>query len=173
VIAEWKTASENNTSRYELELAKGNEEYRQNHFIKIGTVASNGTSSTEQHYQFVDGENNKSGVRYYRLKIIDNDGRFIYSVIRPVVFDNEVKWQVYPNPSAGLFNLVYQVAAGEVIATKLYDVNGKQVQQSRMTADGFVQKATIDLRENRYAPGLYLLEIMAGDEKRVFRLIKQ
>ena len=112
VLAEWTTASENN-DRYEIELAKGNDQYHQNQFVKIGEVNSNGNSATEQHYSFIDMENNKSGVRYYRLKIIDNDGRFNYSAVRPVVFNDEVKWQVYPNPSSGVFNLVYQAGTGE------------------------------------------------------------
>ena len=108
VLAEWVTASENNTARFEIELARGNEEFRQNIFSKIGEVSSQGNSTTEQRYQFTDFENNKSGVRYYRLKIVDLDGKFAYSPIRPVVFDDEIKWQVYPNPSSGLFNLVCQ-----------------------------------------------------------------
>ncbi|MGH2552721.1 MAG: S8 family serine peptidase, partial [Chitinophagaceae bacterium] len=86
VIAEWATASEFNVNRFEVELARGNSAYLQNQFIKIGEVVSIGNTSTEQHYSFIDIETNKSGVRYYRLKIIDNDGRFSYSPIRPVVF---------------------------------------------------------------------------------------
>ena len=105
VLIEWITASENNVNRFEMELAKGNDAYQQNKFIKIGEVNSRGNSTTEQQYQFTDIENNKSGIRYYRLKIIDNDGRFNYSAIRPVVFDDEINWQVYPNPSSGIFNL--------------------------------------------------------------------
>ncbi|MEO8403938.1 MAG: S8 family serine peptidase, partial [Chitinophagaceae bacterium] len=167
VLVQWTTASENNTDKYEVELAKGNDEYRQNHFVKIGEVVSNGNTTTEQHYQLIDGEANKSGVRYYRLKTIDHDGHFIYSVIRPIVFNDEVKWQIYPNPSNGLFNLMYQSAAGETIGIKLYDVNGKLVQQSQLLADGFVQKTSIDIRERKYTQGLYLLEITSGDQKKV------
>jgi hypothetical protein len=173
VLAEWTTASERNTARFEIELAKGNAEFQQNHFIKIGEVSSNGNTTTEQHYSFTDIENNKSGIRYYRLKIVDIDGRFSYSAVRPVVFNDEILWQVYPNPSQGVFNLVYQANQGDNINIKVYDINGKLVQQTGLIANGFVQKQIIDLQPAKFAAGLYLLNVAAGENKQVFRLIKQ
>jgi len=173
VLAEWVTASENNTARFEVELARGNEEYRQNNFTRIGEVSSQGNSTTEQRYQFTDFENNKSGVRYYRLKIVDLDGKFAYSPIRPVVFDDEIKWQVYPNPSSGLFNLVCQATEGEFVFVKIHDVNGKLVHQLRVAANAFVQKIPVDLSGPQFSSGMYLLEVMAGDKKEVFRLVKK
>ena len=172
VVTEWVTAWEENTARFEIELAKGNNEYRQNHFVKIGEVISAGNSTSQKHYQFTDEEYDKRGVRYYRLKMIDIDGKFTYSIIRAVVFDDEVKWQVYPNPSDGIFNFVYQVNEGEAVSIKLHDINGKLVQQRIMTANAFVQKVTIDLSGPNYASGLYLLEAIAGDKKYTFRLLK-
>jgi hypothetical protein len=173
VIVQWVTASETNTARYEIELAKGNEEYRQSNFVKIGEVLSNGNSNTQQQFAFTDAENYKSGVRYYRLKIVDKDGRFSYSTVRSVVFNNEIKWQVYPNPSIGKFNLVYQAGEGETITVQVHDVNGKSVQQVNTVATGFVQKIELDMSGSQFAKGLYLLEMHAGDTKQVFRLIKQ
>lgn len=173
VVTAWITASENNTAGFEIELARGNEEYRQNHFVKIGVVNSQGNSTTEQHYQFTDAENNKQGVRYYRLKIVDQDGKFTYSSIRAVVFDEEIKWQVYPNPSSGIFNLVYQANEGESIILKIHDMNGKLIRQARLTANAFIQKSTIDLGGPQFASGMYLLEITTGDRKQMFRLLKK
>ena len=173
VLAEWTTASENNVNRFEVEVAKGNADYQQNRFEKIGQVASQGNSSQEQYYSFTDIEPGKAGARYYRLKIIENDGSFKYSAIRPVVFNRDVQWQVFPNPSNGLFNLSFQAAADEAITIKVYDVNGKTVYQNSISGSGFVQKINIDLRESRFATGLYLLEAKAGEMKQVFRLIKQ
>ena len=173
VIAEWKTASEINVARFEIEVAKGNQEFQQNHFNRIGEVNSQGNSSSEQRYNFTDMEDHKAGVRYYRLKIIDRDGGFSYSAVRPVVFNDEIAWQVYPNPSPGVFNIVYQANLGESVTMKLYDVNGKLVHQLTLPANGFVEKQNLDLQSPKYASGLYLLEVKAGDKKESFRLIKQ
>jgi hypothetical protein len=173
VLAQWKTASEFNVNRFELEVAIGNTGYQQNRFVKIGEITSRGNSVQEQEYNFTDIENNKSGVRYYRLKIIDKDGSFTYSAIRPVVFDEKIEWQVFPNPSSGTFNLSYQVSDGELLTIKLYDVHGKTVKQYSFAGSGFVQKITIDLHEPVFPSGLYLLEASAGGKKQSFRLVKQ
>ncbi len=173
VLAEWATASEYNVNRFEVEVAKGNADYQQNRFIKVGEVASQGNSVQEQRYNFTDAEFGKAGIRYYRLKIIDNDGSIKYSAIRPVVFDQEINWQVFPNPSSGIFNLGLQANDDEVITVKVYDVNGKIVYQDNAKGSGFVQKINIDLRDSKFADGLYLLEVAAGNKKQSFKLIKQ
>lgn len=172
VVANWRTATEINTSHFDIEVARGNDEYRQNRFVKIGEVASHGNSTTEQQYSFTDIENNKSGVRYYRLKIVDLDGSFTYSAIRPVVFSDDVTWQVYPNPSAGLFNFVYQLNEGERMNVRVYDAAGKVVFQQGITANGFLQKMTIDMSASVFASGLYLIEAEGAGKKETFRVIK-
>jgi hypothetical protein len=173
VLVEWKTATESNVNRYEIELAKGNDGYMYNRFVKIGEVASRGNSTTPQSYQFRDMEPGKKGVRYYRLKIVDHDGQFSYSPIRPVVFDNDMKWQLYPNPSDGLFTLAFQVNEGDFLKTRVFDINGKTIKETDTRGEGFMQKLVIDLRGAAYAPGIYLLEAGNGTFKQVFRLVKQ
>ncbi len=173
VMLNWKTASEFNVSHFEIELAKGNDEFRLNRFAKIGEVNSNGNSTIDQQYGFMDAENNKLGVRYYRLKIVDNDGSFSYSAVRSVVFTNEISWQVFPNPSSDVFNLLYQVNEGEAMTVKVYDAAGKTVYQSVVTGTGFIQKMSIDMGATVYASGLYLLEAGTGEKKQSFRLVKK
>ena len=105
--------------------------------------------------------------------MIDNDGSFTYSPIRPVVFDEEIQWQVNPNPSTGLFSLICQATDGDIISVNVYDVTGKLVQQVRQTATGFVQRIQVDLADGKFAGGLYLLDATVGDKKQSFRLLKQ
>jgi hypothetical protein len=173
VMLNWKTASEFNVSHFEIELAKSNDDFRLNRFVKIGEVNSNGNSTIDQQYGFMDAENNKLGIRYYRLKIVDNDGSFSYSAVRSVVFTNEITWQVFPNPSSDVFNLVYQVNEGEVMTIKVYDAGGKTVYQSVVTGTGFIQKMSINMGASVYASGLYLLEAGTGEKKQSFRLVKK
>jgi hypothetical protein len=173
VLVEWKTASEYNVNRFEIEVAKGLTEYQNGHFIKIGEIFSSGNSIIERNYNFTDTENGKNGVRYYRLKIVDNDNTFVYSAIRPVVFNGDVQLQVYPNPSKGAYNLVYQLNEGEKMMLKVYDATGKLVKQLQHIGNGFVQKAIIDLQSAKYGSGIYLLKIDAGEKQHQFKLIKQ
>jgi len=136
-------------------------------------VASPGNSNSERVYNFTDNEAGKSGVRYYRLKVVDRDNTFVYSPVRPVVFNDEIKWQVYPNPSNGNYSLMYQLDQNEILNVKVYDVNGKLVKQVNLTGNGFVQNAQVDLRASRFSAGVYLLLAEAGERKYSTRLIKK
>ncbi len=172
VQVEWITSNELNMDHYEVEMARGNSAYQQNSFTKIGEVMSQGNSSQHQYYSFTDTEPGKSGIRYYRLKIVDMNGTISYSAIRPVIFNDEIKWQVSPNPSSARFDLLCQAAEGTTIAVKVYDLNGRVVTEQRTIANGFVQKISVELGA-RYANGLYLLEAAAGSRKEIFKLVKQ
>ncbi len=173
VLLQWTVANEINVNRYEIQVARGNEEYRQNSFITIGKTEAVANDMDRHQYSFTDAENDKSGVRYYRLKIIDNDGSFKYSVIMPVVFNEETSWQIYPNPSQGIFNLIYQSSTGRNISVKVFDVAGKIILSKSAAASGFAEKMLIDLHSEKFAAGLYLLQTDDGVKKRSFRLLKQ
>lgn len=173
VLAEWVTADEYNVHHFEVELARGNTDYQFNSFGTIGQLPGLGNAGGEQRYSFTDRENNKTGVRYYRLKAVDNDGRITYSPIRPVLFSQDSPGQVYPNPSAGMFNYVFQADAGETVTVKIHDASGRTVAEYKQKATGFVQKINIDLRDARFAKGLYLAETAAGERREMFRLVKQ
>ena len=56
---------------------------------------------------------------------------------------------------------------------KVYDINGKLVKQMNLTGNGFVQKAQLDLKAAKFAPGVYLLLAEAGEKKFSTRLIKK
>jgi hypothetical protein len=172
-LLEWRTTEEVNFSHFEIEVARGNTDYQLNRFSRIGTIASTGNGGSDQYYHFTDAEFNKSGVRYYRLKMIDIDGKFSYSPIRPLLFSAEQNWQLFPNPSQGQFYLLYQLPDGETLSLKLYDANGRLVREVNSLSSGFQQKLLIDLADPKLPPGLYMLEARGKDKEQFFRLIKQ
>ncbi|MET0463702.1 MAG: S8 family serine peptidase [Chitinophagaceae bacterium] len=171
VKVEWATGAEINSSFYDIELAKGNAALSQQVFEPLTRVLSENNANGAK-YSFIDRENNKSGVRYYRLKMVDQNGSFRYSAIRPVVFNEEISWQLYPNPSQGSFSLICQAASGEKVDIAVYDVHGRQVKRLLQQANGFVQKIAIDLSGDEYSKGIYLLDVKAGGKSSSFRMIK-
>lgn len=173
VLLEWITASEFNVKNFEIQVARGNDAFQSGQFDKIGEVNSLGNSISEQRYSFTDSETGKLGVRYYRLKINDKDGSFKYSEIKSLLFEDNINWVINPNPSAGMFNLVYQANDGVAITVKVFDVMGRAVRMYSSVATGFEQKINIDLTEPKFAKGLYLMEVIAADKKQSFKLIKQ
>ena len=174
VLLEWATGTERNFDHFEVELAYGNEDFKLNRFVKIADIRGEGSETASiRQYTFTDREVVKSGVRYYRLKMVDLDGSFRYSQIRPIVFENKIEWNVYPNPSAGDFNIVYQAAAGAEVDVKVLDLNGRLRINKKYVATGFVEKQQIGLSGQDFSPGLYVLEVVTGQQKQVFKVIKE
>ncbi|HEU4902198.1 MAG TPA: T9SS type A sorting domain-containing protein, partial [Flavisolibacter sp.] len=173
VAVRWKVGSETDVLRYEIEVAIGDDALQAANFTKVGEVASQGDTPAERTYSFTDTQENKTGTRYYRLKVVNRDGSFRYSPVRAVVFDNPVEWQVYPNPGSGAFSLQFRFNAGEPVTARLYDAKGSLVKEYRTAATGFLQKLNIDVSANNYASGVYLLRIRGGEKEQVFKVYKQ
>jgi len=172
VIAEWVTTSEVNFSHFEIEVAKGNNAFKLGQFIKLGEILADGTEKSGWQYSFTDYENDKSDIRYYRLKMIDLDQTFQYSRAVSVIMDTQTAFQVYPNPSKDIFNIVYQANAGEEVQVHVMDLTGRYTLKNNLPANGSVQKYQVDLGLSQFAPGLYLIEIVVGKRKEVFRVVK-
>jgi hypothetical protein len=171
VLLHWKVGAENNVLRYEIEVARGNTQLQAGQFQQIAQVPSMGNTTTTRSYSFTDATPGKMGAQYYRIKIINGDGSFLYSPVRSVVFDEPGIWQVFPNPSTGVFFLMYQAANGAHIEATVFDSKGRVVLVQKSTGTGFPQKLAVDL--NISASGVYLLQVASGEEKRSFKLYKQ
>ncbi|HEY9361721.1 MAG TPA: T9SS type A sorting domain-containing protein, partial [Chitinophagaceae bacterium] len=170
VSVEWITSAEGNANRFEIEVAKGNEALQVNNFVKIGEIASRANSSQPQNYVFLDKEQ-KTDVRYYRLKIINNDGSFFYTDLKAVVFDN--KWgAVFPNPSSGNFNIQFQLVEGTNISAVILDGQGRQVKKVQAVATGFQQKLNVNLEAGIYPAGLYVMRIESGPQRIIYKVVK-
>jgi hypothetical protein len=172
-LLKWSVGAETNVLRYEIEVARSSADLQAGKFEKIGEVPANGNGTSQQQYSFIDQEPFKSGARYYRLKTINQDGSFNYSVIRSVIFDDVTNWQVVPNPSTGLFYLVYYANVGEEINIQLTDAIGKLVKRNAVTGNGFLQKFAIDISTKSYSSGIYFLQAEINGKKQTFKLYKK
>jgi hypothetical protein len=168
----WSVSGETDVLRYEVEVARGNAALTTNSFGKIGELAGTGRAGVLSYY-LTDVEPGKVGARYYRLRMVKADGSVTYSEVKAVLFGKAAVWQVYPNPSAGKFNLVYQLNNGEFLEAGLYDAGGRLVKEYRTAANGFLQKLSIDISANSYASGMYMLRINTGGQQQAFKLYKQ
>ena len=86
----WKVTQEDNVARYELEHSTDGINY-----VTINNQNRNG--STE--YQYLDAQPAQA-INFYRVRIIDNNGRVTYSEIRTIVFGKDSQILVFPNPVA-------------------------------------------------------------------------
>ena len=89
----WQTESEVNTSHFEIEFSKDGVNFK-----NVGFVDSKGSGSAGHSYDYIFEELG-IGFHYFRLKIIDFDGKYAYSAIRVVRIENENEiFRVLPNP---------------------------------------------------------------------------
>lgn len=98
-ILNWKTSSEINALRFEIERMSSNG------FITIGSVAAknNGISNN---YSFAEN-NTFSSTTQYRLKLIDKDNRYRYSEVKTVKgIGSPVDFTISPNPSYGSTTII-------------------------------------------------------------------
>jgi hypothetical protein len=172
VILNWTVGTETDVDHYEIELSLSSD-LQLNSFQKIGDVIAKGNTVTQQQYSFTDKENFKSGARYYRIKTVNKDGSFSYSVTRSVTFEAITSWQVVPNPSSGLFYLLYQANLGDQINIQVTDGIGKIVKGYTVTGNGSLQKLAIDLSANTYAAGIYMLQTSINKENKTFKIYKR
>ncbi len=149
----WATSAEKNNDFFILERSANGVD-----FTEIGSVVGNGTSSQVNSYTFND-QNPLNGTNYYRLKQVDNDGKFSYSSI--VTINNELTadFYIFPNPNDGAF-AINIVSAGEdnSYSIEVLDVQGKVVH----TAEGDQSYSTIQI--SNLSSGVYVVRLSANNQ---------
>jgi hypothetical protein len=116
-VLEWRTAQEQQCSRYEVERSSNSIDYQ-----RIETINCH-NSQAAQTYTHTDVAP-ANGLFYYRIKQVDKDGKFSYSAVRTVNFDLATVVQVYPNPAKNLL-LVTGLQPNSTV--NLFDAAGRNV----------------------------------------------
>ncbi len=112
----WTTASELNTSHFEVEKSRNAIE-----FANIGIIKSN-SQLNKNYYEFIDSKVNE-GFTYYRIKQIDIDGKYSYSSIKQVNNENNKYFTIKNNGSSSPSILVN----GQVGSIIIFNSIGKIV----------------------------------------------
>jgi N-acetylneuraminic acid mutarotase len=156
-ILKWSTASEINNKYFEVQRSIDGKE-----FSTIGIVEAKGFASE---YLFKD-EKPFVGINYYRLKQVDNDGKYSYSETKSVKFDGDGKlsFVIYPNPTKEKVNVFVNAFSGkgEIIVT---DLLGKQIKQQVLV----VGNNSVEI--NNLTKGIYFVNIITEKEKQTQKLV--
>ena len=131
VVLNWATATESNTSHFDVERSTENTD-----FEPIGQVTAKGESATEQRYTYDDllavpGEN------VYRLKMVDRDGSFKYSPIVSIEVREPVDWTLSPNPASNKVSLVLDKGNLSALRLSMTNIQGNEVLAFEETAPAF------------------------------------
>ncbi len=157
VLLEWQTASEQNSDYFDVEKSKDG----RTGWSFVSRVKSKGNSSSRVDYQSVD-HRPYGGVSYYRLRMVDEDGKISYSPIRKT--NNDLRTiSVYPNPATDNAN-IDGLDKNKSNMIHLVDVTGKLIQEH------YVRGGQFRLNITDLPPGVYYLTVN-GDQH--FQLVKR
>lgn len=149
----WKTYSESNSAFFQIERSSD-----ALHFSKIGQVAAAGDASEQKSYRFIDTDPS-TGKNYYRLKMVDKDGSFKYSVVIMLSKGNGTdQFRVFPNPAHEQVNVLI-ASPGDGNRDKIiniWDMNAKIVKRTKVNVTPGSNMFTVPLKELR--PGTYLMQ---------------
>lgn len=147
----WASGSEQNNRGFEIERSLDGQDW-----VRVGFVESlsdGGNSNRRLDYSFTDNTP-ANGDNLYRLKQLDFDGKYEYSPIRSVWFDNTNNIRIYPNPAKESVNIA-GLKGNEDIA--VYDVTGRLVYQIK--ADNIVMNIPLATLSD----GTYYISIFSKD----------
>jgi hypothetical protein len=152
----WYTHSEQNTSYYVVERSVDNTNFT----VTGNKVSAAGNSVTRKDYQLPDNIAGMSQypVIYYRVKLVDIDGKVSYSNVVAVRLSKKPGVTVWPNPFQSSITISISTDRETTLDIKLIDVNGKALRSMSQSASrGITQVAIRDLEQ--LPAGMYLVEI--------------
>ena len=128
VSLKWQTASEINSDHFNIERSDDGQL-----FYNVGSVTASGNSSVLHSYNFIDNTI-LNGLTFYRIKLVDRDGRFKYSQVVPIKLNdgkNHVV-DIYPTiiTSSQLLHTEIISEKNQTAVIQFYNSEGKKVAQT-------------------------------------------
>lgn len=154
----WKVGEEDSNQGFQVERSTNGQD-----FATIGWVDSDLTNGGN--YQYTDHGPFYEPSYFYRLKQIDWDGRYSYSVIRSINTPAPIaKLTVFPNPSNGVFYL--ESTQLRLALVEIFDSKGQRVW--RQNHDFEETRLTLDLN---LASGLYFVRCSDAEHQELVRVV--
>ncbi|MBS1655095.1 MAG: T9SS type A sorting domain-containing protein, partial [Bacteroidetes bacterium] len=118
----WTTAQEINSNHFDVERSPDAVS-----FNRLLSVRANGNTNSPSNYYATDTDPLTDN--YYRLKEIDNDGRYSYSSVVHIILDNNTSYLAYPNPAKNIFFLGIYALESKSSKIALIDASGRLLQE--------------------------------------------
>lgn len=165
-LLKWTTASESNTKRFEVEHSTDGI-----YFISAGDVVARGNSNTIASYRYIHGSP-APGQNYYRLKLVDLNGRITFFPVRSVHFDMGILPPItlLANPVInGKINLQFNITGKNNL--NIYNLKGQKI---------FTKSINNGITGSHYLvtlpdvePGIYILELNNDQQTHTIKLLIQ
>lgn len=149
ITLNWVTETEVNNYGFDIERkVRTAPSLKMTGWEKVGFVQGNGNTSSRKEYSYVD-KNTIGGSKFeYRLKQIDNNGKYKYSdIVEVEVVPTEFAlYQNYPNPFNPSTQIRFQLPVESRVSIKIYDILGEEI---------------FELINESKQPGIYEVEFKA------------
>jgi len=158
-ILQWKTAQEINLDKFVVEQSDNGL-----HFIPVAEIQSASTPLGTSYQQSVA---QPTGMKYYRLKMMDKDGRYSYSPVITVRTNcgSADYISVYPNPVTTDLTVSFKTAYKGQAVVQLKNALGQQLLSRQIQITTAVNTIKLDL--GNFGPGLYLLSLLNGSGEKI------
>jgi len=166
VLLNWQSNSEQNTSHFIVEHGTDG-----SHFSALERVEAAGSSSTIKHYASIHTKP-VYGTNFYRLKMVDIDGKQTYSDIVAIkVNKDSYMVSAFPNPVQNELHIQIPATEKGECVIRLQDMAGKLIRQKTVQLNNALLSATMNMED--LGGGIYMLVIEYGGKKEVQKIIKQ
>ena len=154
VNVQWEALSEENVAYYEVQKSSTGLS-----FIKAGVVNALANNLSYYKYGWIDGAPG-NGTVFYRIKAVDNDGKYQYSSILKIAPENATSGiKVYPNPVQpnGRINVEAGTLSRGTYRVELTDISGVRVYNRIIEHAGGSLTQNMELSKSLRA-GTYILK---------------
>ncbi|AXY77951.1 T9SS C-terminal target domain-containing protein [Paraflavitalea soli] len=165
-VLTWETSAEINSKQFNIERSADGSQY-----TTIGSVAASGNSDLVKTYTFED--RNALAVGYYRLRMVDADGRSELSKV--IKLENrssgQVSLHVYPTRVSTSVNVSVNSSQQERISIQVLDMNGRLVKREQRDVVKGVNVITLQVAG--LTKGIYIVHGAVGGEPFSERFVKE
>lgn len=151
VVLHWSVTNQVNTATFEIERSKNGKDNWQT----IGNTPAAGIYAANMDYSYTDATP-RDGSNYYRLKMVDVDGKFTYSPVQSVLLINMAeKIVVWPSVTR---DKIYVQGVDTNVTVCVSDMTGQLVLKSKVTnpSEGI---SLVNLQ-----PKLYIVQIIKNGQ---------
>lgn len=170
-LLRWTTASELQNDYFDVESSADGRR-----FHRIGRQPGQGSSVHGATYELRDPNIARyaSDIVYYRLRQVDKDKTETISPVQVVAADqvSALTLQAFPNPFAGALTVQIAMPQPGQSTLELRDAQGRLVWQKQMALAAGISTYTMPAAD-QLLPGLYLLTISQGAQRRHLSLTRQ
>jgi Secretion system C-terminal sorting domain len=163
----WKTATEANTKQFELQKS-----FDAVNYTTVATVPSANNSATEKSYSYTIASTETNTV-YYRLKMVDNDGRSTYSNVLKLYPGKKgfAINTIYPMPALDKLNVEWNAVKNTNTSIITTDITGRIINTLPVKSKIGFNKLVIDVANIQR--GTYVIKMICDNEAVMQKFIKQ